>query len=72
MADPVDHSWSVVLQGKRQILGINGVDDEEEYDEQFNNSVPSSFDIPTTVVDNVTTFRRQDHDEGIFVNRDKV
>ena len=33
MADPVDHSWSVVLQGKRRILGIDGVDDEEEYNE---------------------------------------
>ncbi|KAL6543444.1 hypothetical protein OROHE_010066 [Orobanche hederae] len=34
--------------GKRRILGIDDVVDEQEYDDQFNETPPSPFDIPIT------------------------
>ncbi|XP_056695260.1 uncharacterized protein [Spinacia oleracea] len=40
--DNVDHDWSVVVKGKRYILGAGDVDDEEEYD-QFDDSPPFSI-----------------------------
>ena len=71
MADPADRKWSVVLEGKRRILGIEDVVDEEEYDEQFNESPPSVWSIPPTVDDFDTTLKRTDHDEGYYVAKDK-
>ncbi|XP_065856508.1 uncharacterized protein [Euphorbia lathyris] len=69
MVDPVDPQLSIVLEGKRRILGIDDVVDEEEYDEQFDETACSPFDIPTIdVVHEVdTNFTRQDHDEGFYV-----
>ncbi|XP_057249588.1 uncharacterized protein LOC130590939 isoform X2 [Beta vulgaris subsp. vulgaris] len=32
VTDPADHKWSIVVPGKRSILGIGDVDNEEEYD----------------------------------------
>ncbi|KAL6557620.1 hypothetical protein OROMI_017970 [Orobanche minor] len=61
MVDPSNAQWSVVLEGKRRILGIDDVVDEQEYDEQFNETPPSPFDIPN-ILDAVAN-----HNEGIFV-----
>ncbi|WCJ37799.1 hypothetical protein M5689_018900 [Euphorbia peplus] len=64
MVDPSNDQWSVVLEGKRRILGIDDVVDEQEYDEQFNETPPSSFDIPK-ILDAVAN-----HDERIFFPMD--
>ncbi|KAL6564338.1 hypothetical protein OROMI_015788 [Orobanche minor] len=49
------------LEGKRRILGIDDVVDEQEYDEQFNETPPSPFDIPN-ILDAIAN-----HNKGIFV-----
>ena len=37
--DPIDSSWSIVLQSKRRILCIDNVENEEEYN-QFDDNPP--------------------------------
>jgi ssDNA-binding Zn-finger/Zn-ribbon topoisomerase 1 len=71
MVDPADRSWSVVLEGKRRILGVEDVDDEEEYDEQFNEIPPSSWHIPQMIDDVDMSYTRRDHDEGFYVEKEK-
>ena len=71
MDDPSDSKWSVVLEGKRRILGIEDVVDEDEYDEQFNESPPSVWSIPPIVDDFNTTLKRIDHNEGYYVAKEK-
>ena len=55
-----------MLAGKRRILGIGDVEDEEEYD-AFDDSAP--FTVPRPVVlndiDNEAGYMRSDHNEGI-------
>ncbi|KAK1393806.1 hypothetical protein POM88_012862 [Heracleum sosnowskyi] len=46
--DPADTRWSIVLQSKRRILGIDNVEDEEEYN-QFDENPHFSIGLPTTV-----------------------
>ena len=69
MADPVDTRFSFVLDGKRHIVGIDNVVDEEEYDGQFHEMPSSLFNIPRIdIVRDVSVIRtRQDHKEGYFV-----
>ncbi|XP_074322758.1 uncharacterized protein LOC141659729 [Apium graveolens] len=63
--DPADHRWSIILQSKRRIVGIDNVEDEKEYN-QFHENPPFSIGIPTTLrEDNAdTNYARNDHDEG--------
>ncbi|KAL8157489.1 hypothetical protein AgCh_002263 [Apium graveolens] len=58
--------WSIVLQIKRRIVGIDNVEDEEEYN-QFDEDPLFSIGIPTTLrEDNASTnYSRTDHDEDI-------
>ena len=65
--DPSDKNWSIVVPGKRSILGIGDVEDEEEYD-AFKNS--PSF-INSKSVDEyyvAVGYTRVDHTEGIHLN----
>ena len=63
VVDPADANWSIVVQGKRRILGVDGVEDEEEYD-AFQDS--PAFTNPKTVATDVdTSYMRNDHTEGI-------
>ncbi|XP_076925790.1 uncharacterized protein LOC143588750, partial [Bidens hawaiensis] len=48
--DPSKPKWDVVLQGKRRILGVDNVVDEEEYD-QFDDLPPFSVGIDELVND---------------------
>ncbi|XP_063949039.1 uncharacterized protein LOC108203290 [Daucus carota subsp. sativus] len=68
--DPADGKWSIVLQSKRRIVGIDNVEDEEEYN-QFDDNPPFSIGIQTTTSkeDNVDiNYARDDHDEGVWIN----
>nr|XP_017252692.1 PREDICTED: uncharacterized protein LOC108223115 isoform X2 [Daucus carota subsp. sativus] len=67
--DPADPKWSIVLQSKRCIVGIDNVEDEEEYN-QFDDNPPFSIGIQTTTLreDNVDiNYARNDHDEGVWI-----
>ena len=67
ITDGVDPKWSIVVPGKRSILGIGDVDDEEEYD-AFEDSLP--FTCPNSVADftaDETNYMRDDHTEGVVV-----
>ena len=67
--DPADSKWSIVLQSKRRILGIDNVEDEEEYD-QFDENPPFSMGVPNShgheIVD--VDYLRNDHDEGLWID----
>jgi hypothetical protein len=68
--DPSKPKYHIVLQGKRRILGVDDVQDEEEYN-QFDELPPFSIGIQpgnnrATVG---TTYLRSDHEEGIFVDK---
>ena len=63
--DPSNPRWHVVMLGKRHILGVDNVVDEEEYD-QFDELPPFSAGIPP--IDGNTTYLRSDHDEGLWVD----
>ncbi|WOG83043.1 hypothetical protein DCAR_0102217 [Daucus carota subsp. sativus] len=62
--------WSIVLQSKRRIIGIDNVEDEDEYN-QFDDNPPFSVGIQTTTLreDNVDiNYARNDHDEGVWID----
>ncbi|KAL8157781.1 hypothetical protein AgCh_002474 [Apium graveolens] len=63
--DPADVRWSIVLQGKRCIIGVDNVEDEEEYN-QFDENPPFSIGLQTTSIEDSTdiSYARNDHDEG--------
>ncbi|XP_074336479.1 uncharacterized protein LOC141673626 [Apium graveolens] len=67
--DPADHRWSIVLQSKRRIVGIDNVEDEEEYN-QFDENPLFSVGIQTTLrEDNAdTNYARNDQDEGQWID----
>ncbi|XP_074300605.1 uncharacterized protein LOC141631892 [Silene latifolia] len=73
ISDPANDKWCVVLQGKRRILGVDNVVDEEEYDE-FDDIPPFSEGLPSMPVeDNLeTNYVRVDHNEGIWEDRDQA
>jgi hypothetical protein len=61
---PVDKKWHVVLPGKRRIVGVGDVIDEDEYD-HFDEIPPFSIgfkSIPVTDNDD-TNYLRSDHEE---------
>ncbi|XP_022008035.2 uncharacterized protein LOC110907351 [Helianthus annuus] len=60
--------YHIVLQGKRRILGVDNVDDEEEYN-QFDEQPPFSVGIQSINNSSTegTTYLRSDHDDGIYV-----
>ena len=66
--DPINPSKHIVLQSKRRILGVDNVDDEEEYD-QFDDLPPFSVGIETFIFENMvrTTYVRLDA-EGTYVD----
>lgn len=65
--DPSKARYHVVLQGKRRILGVDNVVDEEEYD-HFDDLPPFSVGIEPTNFENRTTYVRSGV-EGTYVNR---
>jgi hypothetical protein len=58
----------IVLQGKRKIVGVEDVIDEEEYN-QFDALPPFGDDITIPTIDDTEepTYIRRDHDEAIIV-----
>ncbi|XP_019197730.1 PREDICTED: uncharacterized protein LOC109191558 [Ipomoea nil] len=74
VSDPIDSKWSIVLQGKRSIVGVGDVVDEEEYD-QFDETPPFSIGIQhvTLCEDNIdTNYMRTDHEEGLWIDHPTV
>ncbi|KAI3679500.1 hypothetical protein L2E82_51279 [Cichorium intybus] len=70
--DPSNSSWHIVLHGKRRILGVENVVDEEEYD-QFDELPPFSIGIPSSnVIINDAAYLRSDHNEGVVVESQKT
>ncbi|XP_074299528.1 uncharacterized protein LOC141630649 [Silene latifolia] len=64
--DPLDKRSSVVRYGKRRILGVEGVVDEEEYD-QLDELPPISVKRRSVQDLRDESYLRQDHDEGLCV-----
>ncbi|GJW91591.1 TNP2-like protein [Tanacetum coccineum] len=63
--DPNDQRLHVVLYSKQHIVGVENVEDEDEYD-QFDELPPFSIGItPSNDVLDDTTYLRSDHDEGL-------
>jgi Domain of unknown function (DUF4216)/Domain of unknown function (DUF4218) len=68
ITDPADKKWHVVLPGKRRIVGVGDVVDEDEYD-HFDEIPPFSTgfkSVPVTDNDE-TNYLRSDHEEGVWV-----
>ena len=67
IVDPSDKKWSIVVPGKRSILGIGDVEDEEEYN-AFEDSPP--FINPKSVEEDDVdvSYKCVDHTEGIHLN----
>ncbi|XP_074300846.1 uncharacterized protein LOC141632175 [Silene latifolia] len=66
--DPLDKRSSVVRYGKRRILGVDGVVDEQEYD-QLDELPPISV-MRRSVQDlRDESYLRQDHDEGLWFDK---
>ncbi|KAJ0508051.1 putative Transposase-associated domain-containing protein [Helianthus annuus] len=67
--DPSKPTHHIVLQGKRRILGVDNVVDEEEYD-HFDDLPPFSVGIEPGNYDNIngTPYLRTDHTDGIYVD----
>ena len=68
--DPSDKKRHVVLAGKRYIVGIGDVVDEDDYD-KFDVAEPFSMGTATLPVDDgpEATYFRTDHDEGMWLKR---
>ncbi|XP_019189401.1 PREDICTED: uncharacterized protein LOC109183793 [Ipomoea nil] len=70
VSDPIDNKWSIVLQGKRSIVGVGDVVDEEEYD-HFDETPPFSIGVQSLPLeeDNFEiSYMRSDHEEGLWVD----
>jgi len=72
VVDPADKKWHVVLPGKRRIVGIENIVDEEEYD-HFDEIPPFSTGITfVPIEDNLEiTYLRSDHEEGLWIQKRK-
>ena len=72
VVDPADKKRHVVLAGKRHIVGIGDVVDEDDYD-KFDEAEPPSNGTAILPVDDVpeTTYIRTDHEEGTWLKRRK-
>ncbi|KAL8248991.1 hypothetical protein R6Q59_005859 [Mikania micrantha] len=67
--DPSKPRYHIVLQGKRRILGVDNVINEDEYD-QFDDLPPFSVGIqPMSDITEGNTYLRSDHNEGIYVDK---
>jgi hypothetical protein len=68
VTDPSDGRWSIVLSGKRRIVGVENVVDEEEYD-QFEEIPPFCTDVQSEVATieehDEANYMRSDHNEGL-------
>nr|GFD14813.1 hypothetical protein [Tanacetum cinerariifolium] len=65
--DPNDQRLHVILYRKRHIVGVENVEDEDEYD-QFDELPPFSIGItPSNNVLDDTAYLRSDHNEGLEV-----
>lgn len=62
--------YHIVLHGKRRIIGVDNVVDEEEYD-QFDELPPFSVGIQPVnhVIDGSAIYTRSDHNDGIHVDK---
>ncbi|XP_031120919.1 uncharacterized protein LOC116024158 [Ipomoea triloba] len=70
VSNPVDKKWSIVLQGKRSIVGVGDVVDEEDYD-HFDETPPFSVGVQSLPLeeDNFEiSYMRSDHEEGLWVD----
>ena len=72
IADPADKKRHVVLAGKRHIVGIGDVADEDDYD-KFDEADPFSKGTDGPPGDDVpgTSYARTDHEEGTWLKRRK-
>ncbi|KAD3336471.1 hypothetical protein E3N88_31990 [Mikania micrantha] len=67
--DPCKPRYHIVLQGKRRILGVDKVINEDEYD-QFDDLPPFSVGIqPINDIIESNTYLRSDHNEGTYVDK---
>lgn len=69
--DPSNSRWHVVLQGKRRILGVDNVVDEEEYD-QFDELPPFSVGIPPLTGEHNVCLRANNDEEGVWLDNPRV
>lgn len=68
--DNIDHQWRVVAQGKRKIVGVEDVVDEEEYD-RFDDTPPLSIGVqPLGDGEDIVDDGDYDHEEGVYVDLD--
>jgi Domain of unknown function (DUF4218)/Domain of unknown function (DUF4216) len=67
--DPANKERHVVLQGKRKIVGVENVVDEEDYN-QFNDLPPFGENVELGIMEDgdEATYVRQDHKEGRIVD----
>ena len=67
VTNPSDPKWSIVLAGKRRILGIGDVTDENDYD-AYDDTPPFTVSKPVVEndIDNDAIHIRSDHNEGIL------
>nr|GEY14494.1 RNA-directed DNA polymerase, eukaryota, reverse transcriptase zinc-binding domain protein [Tanacetum cinerariifolium] len=65
LQDSSNPRWHIVMHGKRDILGVDNVVDEEEYN-QFDELPQFSSRIPP--IDGDTTYLPSDYDEGLWVD----
>ncbi|XP_071686961.1 uncharacterized protein [Rutidosis leptorrhynchoides] len=66
--DPKNSKWHIVLHGKRRILGVENVVDEDEYD-QFDELPPFSIGVePINDVIDHTMYLITDHSEGLWID----
>jgi hypothetical protein len=63
----------IILQGKRKIIGVEDVVDEEEYN-QFDALPPFNDDITTPTIDDTEepTYIHRDHNKAIIVRRSNL
>ena len=67
IVDPSDKKWSIVVPGKRSILGIGDVEDKEEYD-AFEDSPSFINQKPVDQHDEDVGYMRVDHSARIHLN----
>ncbi|XP_031131818.1 uncharacterized protein LOC116033200 [Ipomoea triloba] len=68
VSNPIDKKWSIVLQGKRSIVGVGDVVDEEDYD-HFDETPPFSIGVQSLEEDNFEiSYMRSDHEEGLWAD----
>ena len=72
VSDPADKEWHVVLSVKRRIVGVENVEDEEEYD-QFEDVPAFSTGIANVPVDEgqEPIYARHDHQEELVITKKK-